>query len=150
MRQTSALEVGLPVIDLERMLRFYSDALGCVEQRRADIPAGLSSAIAVAEAGYVNVWLATPNGEVIKLIAPPTAPAAQTTAEFLSARTGFAFLTFYCADIEDTLARAEAAGASLRSERGLLSGEIGTKLCFFADPEGNVIELVETLDLLQR
>ena len=145
MQQTSALEVGLPVVDLEVMLAFYSGVLGCVEQRRADIPPALSQSIGVSEGGYVNVWLATPNGEVIKLIAPPEAPRATAAPEFLSTRTGFAFLTFYCSDIDGVLARAEAAGAVLRSDRALTSGEIGTKLCFFADPEGNVIELVETL-----
>jgi catechol 2,3-dioxygenase-like lactoylglutathione lyase family enzyme len=45
------------------------------------------------------------------------------------------------------LASAEAAGAKLRSDRGLLAESRPVRLCFFADPEGNVIELVEPRDL---
>ena len=41
------------------------------------------------------------------------------------------------------LAAAEERGATVRSDRALLSGDIGIKMVFFEDPEGNVIELVE-------
>lgn len=143
MQQITAMEVGLPVIDLERMLKFYSEVLSCAEERRSDIPAALSSGLTASAQGYVNVWLKTPFGEVIKLMQAHTDTAQQTPTEFLTDRTGFAYLTFYCTDIDATLSAAEAQGAKLRSERGLLSGEIGVKLCFFEDPEGNVIELVE-------
>ncbi|MEM7217089.1 MAG: VOC family protein [Pseudomonadota bacterium] len=143
MKQLAPLEVGLPVEDLERMLDFYLSVLGCTEVRRADIAPELSRRLAVGREGYVNVWLRTPGGEVIKLMAPPDPPEREAVLGYSSERTGFRYLTFYCEAIEDVLAKAEAAGATLRSERALLDGELGVKLCFFADPEGNVIELVE-------
>lgn len=144
MKQTSTIEIGLPVIDLDRMLAFYTTVLSCTEQRRADIPAALSHGLTAGPDGYLNVWLQTPGGEVIKLMRPPTAPMAQSPSTALSERTGFAYLTFYCEAIEQVLALAEQHGARLRSDRGLLDGSVGVKLCFFEDPEGNVIELVET------
>ena len=67
----------------------------------------------------------------------------EATRTFLADRTGIAFLTFYCSDLEQVLALAEQHGAVLRSDRSLLGGAIGLKLAFFEDPEGNVIELVE-------
>ena len=45
MQQIAPMEVGLVVRDLDRMLRFYIDALSMSEVRRADIPAPLSRAI---------------------------------------------------------------------------------------------------------
>ena len=143
MQQTSPLEVGIPVIDMERMLAFYGSVLSCEKVRRADIPAALSQGLTAAADGYLNVWLRTPGGEVIKLMRPPKAPRLRPPSTALSEITGIAYLTFYCTDIEQTLALAEQQGARLRSDRGLLDGSAGVKLCFFEDPEGNVIELVE-------
>ena len=145
MDQIAPIEVGLPVIDLDNMLAFYSNVLSCEEVRRADIPSELSQAIKTSASGYINVWLRTPNGEVIKLVSPPQSPQRADRLEQSSERTGFAYLTFYCSDLEEVLAAAEARGANVRSDRSLLSGDIGLKMVFFEDPEGNVIELVEPL-----
>jgi catechol 2,3-dioxygenase-like lactoylglutathione lyase family enzyme len=143
MRQTMPLEVGIPVIDLDRMYAFYTQVLSCTEVRRADIPAALSSSLSVAPDGFINIWLRTPNGEVIKLIRPPVPPAIPPAPEFMSARTGISYLTFYCSDLDEVLAAAEAQGAVLRSDRALIAKDAALRLCFFADPEGNIIELVE-------
>jgi catechol 2,3-dioxygenase-like lactoylglutathione lyase family enzyme len=143
MEQTGPLEVGISVIDLDRMLDFYGDVLSCEEVRRADIPASLTQALTASADGYTNVWLRAPGGEVIKLFRAGATPARDAARANLADRTGIAFLTFYCRDIEQVLATAEAHGAVLRSDRSLLSGAIGVKLAFFDDPEGNVIELVE-------
>ncbi len=143
MLQTAPMEVGIPVVDLDTMLAFYCDVLGCREVRRADIPAALSRAIRTAADGYVNVWLETPNGEVIKLMKPGAAPERTPAASFSADRTGIAYLTFYCSDLEGVLERAATQGAQVRSDASARSGDIGVKLVFFEDPEGNVIELVE-------
>jgi lactoylglutathione lyase len=143
MEQTGPLEVGIAVVDLDRMLDFYARVLSCTEVRRADIPASLTRSLTSSSDGYVNVWLRTPGGEAVKLFRPPTPPARDGARTFLGDRTGIAFLTFYCRDLEQVLATAEVHGAVLRSDRSLLDGAIGLKLAFLEDPQGNVIELVE-------
>ncbi|MBH79209.1 MAG: glyoxalase/bleomycin resistance/extradiol dioxygenase family protein [Gammaproteobacteria bacterium] len=143
MQQTQPMECGIPVTDLDAMLDFYCSVLGCKESRRADIPAQLSNQLAVAPDGYVNVWLETPGGEIIKLMQPPAAPQPHQAGQHLATRGGIGYLTFYCSDLHDTLAAAEAKGATLRSDRTLIDPERPLRLCFFADPEGNIIELVE-------
>lgn len=143
MDQTAPLETGICVEDLEVMLAFYSDVLGCVETRRAPIPAELSDQLTLAPNGYLCVWLRTPGGEHIKLMSPPTTPERQEAPRHLTARRGIAYLTFYCSDLGEVLDKAEAHGATLRSERALASADGPMRLCFFTDPEGNVIELVE-------
>lgn len=143
MRQTMPLEVGIPVIDLDRMYAFYTQVLSCTEARRADIPASLSSSLGVAPDGYINIWLKTPGNEVIKLVRPPVPPTRPADPEYMSGRTGISYLTFYCSDLDATLAAAEAAGAVLKSDRSLIASDRSLRLCFFADPEGNIIELVE-------
>ena len=143
MKQTSPMEVGIAVIDFELMYEFYTEVLACSETRRADIPADLSQALTLAPDGYLCVWLQTPGGEVIKLMSPPDEPVRADAPESLTTRTGIAYLTFYCSDLTATLAAAETRGAVLRSERALIERGSPMRLCFFADPEGNIIELVE-------
>lgn len=143
MKQTQPIETGIAVVDLELMLDFYCTVLGCTEVRRSDIPSEMSSALTVAPNGYLNIWLETPNAEIIKLMAPPESPARAPALEFLALRTGIAYLTFYCSDLDETLSLAESKGGLLRSSRDLLNPASPLRLCFFSDPEGNVIELVE-------
>ena len=143
MNQTQPIETGIAVTDLDRMLGFYTRVLGCKEERRADIPAELSDGLAMSPDGYVNVWLLTPYGERIKLMSPPTAPERVDPPEYLTRRTGIAYMTFYCTGLHEILAAAEAEGAVLRSDRALIDPDRPLRLCFFTDPEGNVIELVE-------
>jgi catechol 2,3-dioxygenase-like lactoylglutathione lyase family enzyme len=143
MQQISPLETAICVADLPRMLDFYTQVLGCSEYRRVPIPAELSGALTLAAAGYLCVWLRTPGGETIKLMSPPDAPARDAAPQQLTARGGLAYLTFYVRDLASVLAAAEARGATLRSARALAEVDSGLRICFFEDPEGNVIELVE-------
>ena len=144
MKQTSPMEVGIPVIDVDKMYAFYTEVLSCKETRRADIAVELSQGLTTSANGYLNIWLQTPGGEVIKLMSPPDSPSLNPAPEQLSMRTGIAYLTFYCSDLAATLAAAEERGAVLRSDRALIGeDQHPLRLCFFADPEGNIIELVE-------
>lgn len=143
MKQTAAIETGIRVTDLERMLAFYTDVLSCEEVRRAPIPAQLSEQLTLAPDGYLCVWLQTPFGERIKLMSAPEAPEVIAAPKYLTDRSGIAYLTFYCSDLTEVLAAAEAQGAKLMSDRALVAPDAPLRLCFFTDPEGNVIELVQ-------
>jgi catechol 2,3-dioxygenase-like lactoylglutathione lyase family enzyme len=144
MKQTAAIETGICVSDLELMLSFYTGVLSCEEVRRAPIPAELSEQLTLAPDGYLCVWLQTPFGERIKLMSAPQAPEVVAAPSYLTGRSGIAYLTFYCSDLSEVLAAAEAAGARLMSDRALVADDAPLRLCFFTDPEGNVIELVQS------
>ena len=64
------LELGISVTNLERMVAFYVDVLGCAEVNRADLPAVRTAAIGLAESDVTVVWLQTATGERIKLLQP--------------------------------------------------------------------------------
>lgn len=144
MQQSAPLEVGITVRNVDAMCQFYQRAFGCVEARRTEIPAELSAPLGIAQQGYLCVWLATPNDERIKLMAPAISPQQNASDDFFTARTGLAYLTFYCRDLNPTLAAALAEGATLRSAPELAAPEQAMKICFMQDPEGNIVELVET------
>ena len=90
-----------------------------------------------------GVEVTTPHGERIKLMRPPTPPTSAAAPDYLTSRSGLSFFTLYCSDLTDTLAKAEASGATLRSDRGHIEEGRALRLCFVNDPEGNVFELVE-------
>ena len=144
MQQSAPIEVGITVNDIQTMTAFYQQVFNCTEDHRADIPASLSSSLGIAKRGYLCVWLTTPNNERIKLMAPPAPPKPEPDDDFFTTRCGFAYLTFYCRDLRSTLAKAQALGAILRSQPDLAAPEQDVQICFFQDPESNVIELVET------
>ena len=70
-----------------------------------------------------------------------------TESVSLSDARGIAYLTFYCDDLDATLAKAEEGGSERRSDPALLAQELDTRIAFLTDPEGNAIELVERKDL---
>jgi len=146
MQQTAPLEIGLPVIDLNRMVAFYTGVFDCKEVRRAEIPAELSAMIGVAKNGYTNVWLQFPGGEIIKLVRPPEAPGKRAVPAYSGTQTGIAYFTLYCDDIAAAIATAEEQGATLVSERALAGSTEGVRLAFLADPEGNQFEFVEVVE----
>ena len=146
MKQTAALETGICVTDLERMLSFYTGVLSCEEVRRSPIPAELSEQLTLAPDGYLCVWLQTPYGERIKLMSAPRTPEVIDARQYLTDRSGIAYLTFYCSDLSEVLEAAETAGAVLMSDRALVAPDAPLRLCFFRDPEGNVIELVQSAE----
>lgn len=143
MEQTAPIEIGIAVADLDRMLEFYARVLNCEEERRRDIPAAMSAPLAMAEDGYLCIWLTTPHGERIKLMRPQTPPAPTVAVDYLTSQSGISFFTFYCSDLTETLALAEEMGATLRSDRAHIEEDRPLRLCFLTDPEGNVFELVE-------
>ena len=143
MKQTAPLEIGLPVIDLPKMVDFYSRVFGCEEVRRADIPAELSRAIGVTDEGYENVWMRFPGGEVVKLVRPKSPPQLTPVKAFSADSTGIAYFTLYCDDIAAAIARAVEQGAQLVSEPGLAEESNPVRLAFLRDPEGNVFEFVQ-------
>ncbi|WP_322760934.1 VOC family protein [Frankia sp. Cr2] len=140
---TQALEVGIVVADLAGMVRFYTEALGCSEVHRSDVPAELNAQLGLGGATTV-VWLRTPWGERIKLVRPAADTAAVTPAVPIATRRGLAYLTLYVTDAAEVAERMRHGGASPRSDPALVEAS-GRRIAFWADPEGNVIELVEDL-----
>ncbi|WNZ13418.1 VOC family protein [Streptomyces sp. 11x1] len=146
---TQPFEVGVVVRDLEVSERFYREVLGCVPVHRSHIPdtiggpAGLGGPLSV-------VWLQVPSGGRIKLIrlqadadADADADAeARPCAAPLAARRGLSYVTFHFDDIVPVVAALSAAGARPLSSPVVVVAR-DRRISFWADPEGNVLELVD-------
>lgn len=148
---TQPFEVGVVVRDLEVLERFYREVLGCVPVHRSHIPdaiggpAGLGGPLSV-------VWLQVPSGGRIKLIRlqadadadadAGAGAAALPSAVPLAARRGLSYVTFHFDDIVPVVAALPAAGARPLSSPVVVVAR-DRRISFWADPEGNVLELVD-------
>jgi catechol 2,3-dioxygenase-like lactoylglutathione lyase family enzyme len=140
------LEVGICVVDLDRMVEFYVAGLGCTEQMRMPIPTMVSAPTGMGPDGFVMAWLQTPWGERIKLLGPEASPAPAQRRAHLTERQGLAYLSFYVADLATLIDQLVDLGASAVSDGPVV--DLGPlHIAFVADPEGNVLELIEHDDI---
>lgn len=141
MVMTLPFEVGVVVRDLELMERFYRDAFGCRVERRSRVPesiggpAGLGGELTV-------VWLRVPSGGCVKLIRPRSAPVSAFAAPWPVERPGLSYLTFHFDDMDPVVAALPPAGARSLSDPVVVRAH-GRRISFWADPEGNTVELVD-------
>ncbi|WP_338894402.1 VOC family protein [Streptomyces sp. TG1A-60] len=141
MVMTLPFEVGVVVRDLELMERFYCDVLGCRAERRSGVPesvggpAGLGGELTVA-------WLQVPSGGCVKLILPRSAPVPAGAVASPAGRLGLSYLTFHLDDMDPVVAALPTAGARPLSNPVVVRAR-GRRISFWADPEGNAVELVD-------
>jgi len=138
---TQALEAGIVVADLDLMVRFYTTALGCREIRRSVVPASINGPAGLGGETTV-VWLGTPYGERVKLVRPVVPAESCAPPAVITGRRGIAYLTFHVDDAEPVLDELRAAGATVLSDPPLVQAR-GRRIGFLADPEGNVVEVVD-------
>jgi glyoxylase I family protein len=120
--------IVLRVIDLDRMLRFYCDVLGCTVERRQD-----SIGLVQLRAGRCLVDLVPVDGELGKVGGTPPAKEGRNVDHFC-----FRVEPFDEAAIRRHL-QAHHVEAGPTARRNGAEGE-GLSI-YISDPEGNVVEL---------
>jgi catechol 2,3-dioxygenase-like lactoylglutathione lyase family enzyme len=140
-RMTEPFEAGVVVRDLDLMVLFYREVLGCFEVHRSRIPASVSVPAGLGDELLV-VWLQVPSGGRVKLIRPQVAPAPAHSVLPLTARRGLAYLTFHVDDMDPVVTALAAGGARPLSDPVVVWAR-GRRISFWADPEGNALELVD-------
>ncbi|MGP4043134.1 VOC family protein [Streptomyces sp. 2A115] len=150
---TQPFEVGVVVRDLEALEHFYREVLGCVPVHHSHIPHAIGGPAGLGGPLLV-VWLQVPSGGRIKLIrlradadadagvAADVGAAARPSAVPLTARCGLSYVTFHFDDIAPVVEALPAAGARPLSSPIVVVAR-DRRISFWADPEGNVLELVD-------
>lgn len=142
MAVTLPFEVGVVVRDLDPMERFYCDVFGCRAERRSRVPESVGGPAGLGGELLV-VWLRVPSGGCVKLILPRSAPVSAHAAASPAGRPGLSYLTFHFDDMDPVVAALPAAGARPLSDPVVVRAR-GRRISFWSDPEGNVVELVDT------
>ncbi len=147
MKMLAPLELGICCSDLDRLLPFYRDVLGCRHIGTLEVMADRAAATGLSLTGYRVARLKTPFGELLKLLEPVEPPRATPVEESLLARRNASYITFIVDDLEAMIERLQAAGASFLKGVEPVSIRAGSRLTFVRDPEGNVLEFIAYEDL---
>ncbi|WP_229911243.1 VOC family protein [Streptomyces aurantiogriseus] len=138
---TRPFEAGAVVRDLALMERFYCEVLGCHAVHRSCVPGSVGGPAGLGGELEV-VWLQVPSGGCVKLIRPRSAPVSAPPVVSLTGRLGLSYLTFHLDDVEPVVSALAAAGARPLSDPVVVRVR-GRRISFWADPEGNAVELVD-------
>jgi catechol 2,3-dioxygenase-like lactoylglutathione lyase family enzyme len=122
-RVSKIANVCIPVADQDRMIDFYVDTLGM--EKRSDVPFGN---------GYRWVEVAPAGADTVIALAPP--PEGQPSGKV---QTGISLQT---SDIDAVHADLKAHGVDVDAEISRF-GDPVPPICWFRDPEGNTLMLVE-------
>jgi len=134
--------IGICVTDLERSTRFYRDLLGFEEEATLDV-AGEPAAtlLRLKELDLHAVYLARDGVriELLHFAKPPGPPRAERVMN----EPGLTHLSFRVADLKAVIAMLRAAGERVLDDTVLDFPEFESAACFIADPDGQLIELVQ-------
>ncbi len=138
---TALLHADLLVRDLERSLDFYVRVLGCTIVDRADLEGPVPAFYSGGAARRMRLVMlrasSGPWGAMLELMQldPPGAPAA-----------GGAHVSFLVADLDAACARLTDAGVPLAAAAATVAlPRLGSsRIAFVRDPDGHVVELVES------
>ena len=132
---------GVVVLDLERAIQFYTDALGLKLRGTFEAEGAATSEVVGYEAARLKgAQLETPDGQVVELLEYIIPPAAQRPSEERSLQ-GASHLGFTVDDIQRAYETLISRGG--RKLNPPVQASLEVKVCYLQDPEGNWIELVE-------
>jgi len=147
LKMKAPLEVGIVCVDLDRMLKFYTEVVGLKKVADAETSPEMSRLARSAPNGYRIVRMQTPNGERIKLIQPKVeSPKQAPVPEWAFLRAGVAFNTFLVDDMDAVVTQLRANKVKLVSENAI-QVRPGVFALLALDPEGNYVEFVRYPDI---
>jgi lactoylglutathione lyase len=147
LKMVAPLEPGIVCVDLDRMLKFYTEVLKLEFATDAEASPEMSTAFGTGPDGFRIIRLQTPYGERVKLIQPKKmALRASEVPDWVFARQGIAYLTFVVPDVNDVAARLKQYKVKTMSD-GPVEIRKGITAIFSCDPEGNFLEFVQYADI---
>jgi catechol 2,3-dioxygenase-like lactoylglutathione lyase family enzyme len=134
--------VGIAVSDLDRSMRFYRDLLGFRSEHALDVEGEPTDTLLRLRGTKLHAEYLSRDGVRIELLhfASPAAPARP---ERPLNQYGLTHLSFRVTDMDAVLTALRAAGERVLEETVIRFPEWQSAACFVADPDGQLIELVQ-------
>lgn len=135
--------VGICVANMERSLRFYRDLLGFGFEHDLHVEGEPSDTLLRLRGVVLDAAYLARDGvriELLRFASPaPPAPRVRSMHEH-----GLTHLSFRVADLDATLTALRAAGERILEETVIRIPEFGAAACMIVDPDGQLIELVQS------
>ena len=130
---------GLTVADLDRSVDFYTAVLGCTVETRFSVSGDAFETVVDCENASGQFVHLDSGGKRLELVEYKPAESPRTPATL--PQPGGTHLAF---SVEDVDASVEALPDTVEPLSEPQTTESGTRLVFIRDPDGNLIELLET------
>jgi len=134
--------VGICVSDLERSLAFYRDLLGFEPEHELEVDGEPTDTLLRLRGTKLKAVYLARDGVRIELLHFASPPAPPRHARVMN-EVGLTHLSFRVADLGAVVASLRAAGQRVLDETVLRFPDFGSAACFVADPDGQLIELVQ-------
>ena len=135
--------IGLCVRDLERSLRFYRDLLGFRWEHQLEVGGEPTDTLLRLRGTDLRAVYLTRDGVRIELLYFASPPTAERPPRVMN-EPGLTHLSFRVVDLAATLAALRTAGVAILEDTRLQFPDFGSAACFVRDPDGQLIELVQS------
>lgn len=146
---SATIDLGCVVSDIDKSVRFYTQAIGFKEISSFSVPGDYASRVGLTDGKELKIKVLKlgegPGATSLKLMQIEGARSKQTDNTFIHSQLGFSYLTIHVKDTAKALKRLDRAGVkpiakgSQELPRSLGSGVF---LTLVRDPDGNFVELV--------
>ncbi len=145
----STIDIGVVVSDLDRAVKFYTEAIGFKEIQGFSVDADFCTDAGLTDHKRLDIRVLVLGDEAsatrLKLMQVPGAGTKKSDNSFIHAQLGYSYLTIYVADGNRALERLGRAGVRPIGKSPVpLPADItpGLALTVVRDPDGNLIELI--------
>jgi lactoylglutathione lyase len=146
---STTIDLGTVVSDLEKSVKFYTEALGFKEVKGFEVSGDYAKQSGLTPGKELKIRVLVlgegPSATKLKLMSFPGEKLKKNDNEFVSSELGYRYLTLHINDTTAALARLEKAKVTpiANGPHPLPKGfPEGIFLTIVRDPDGNLVELV--------
>lgn len=146
---TATIDLGVVVTDIEKSVKFYTEALGFKELPGFKVPAAFATEAGLTDGKELDIKVLVlgdgAGATKLKLMQVKGANPAPSKQAVIESQTGFRYLTLMVADTTAAVDRATKAGhKAIAKGTCAIPQDIapGQYLTIYKDPDGNFVELV--------
>ncbi len=146
---SKTIDIGVVVSDVEKSVKFYTNAIGFKEVPGFGVPKGFATRVGLTDQQELKIRvLVLGEGEgatKLKLMELPGVKSKRSDNRYIHSQLGFSYLTVMVKDTTAALARLKKVGIKpIAGGTQALPAPLpqGVYLTIVKDPDGNLIELV--------
>lgn len=148
--RTPTIDLGIVVSDLDKSLKFYTEAVGFIETGEFTVSVDITrdSGLSAGEEILIKkLSLGKGKGATtIKLMQSKADKSKATDQKNITSSLGFSYLTLHVKSTKASVARLKKAGGKVLAKGPVVLPGGKIALTVFKDPDGNFIEFVGPAD----